>query len=271
MGSFFSSSSDSCYGSCSVENKMNSLIFRPPITPENHFDLLNTHRSILFNIQTPNGNINCVLVVPIYRTLHNLNNIKQYIIFSHGNAEDIFNAFDYLKYLADKLDVVVISYDYPGYGLSNGSPNETNCYDSITFVVSYVKNNLNISDKQILLIGQSLGTGIVVDYVANTKWKSPIILISPYKSIARVILDTSCVRPIDKFETHRKLNDVQCPVKIFHGEKDALINISHGKMIYNGLTDKTFQPTWIPDTGHNDILSKINLDELRNILNYMQN
>src|SRR5258705_194298 len=85
------------------------------------------------------------------------------------------------------------------------------------------KNNMNIEEKNIILIGQSLGTGIVIDYVSKNKWDSPIILISPYKSIISVVCDSSIVKPIDKFQSLKKIKSITCPVKIFHGKEDKTI------------------------------------------------
>ncbi|QKF94550.1 alpha/beta hydrolase family protein [Fadolivirus algeromassiliense] len=256
-------------GPSSLENKMNSIIFKPPTTPIKAFSRLNTYKSKIFDIETKNGNINCIIIVPELVNLYKWLTYKNVIIFSHGNASDIYGMYDYLQYLSTSLNVLVISYDYPGYGLSDGIPTEKNCYAALQTVIDHVKKELGYQENTILLMGQSLGTGIVIDFAANNKWKSPLILISPYKSIVRVVFDTSCVRPIDKFETHRKLDDVVCPVKIFHGEDDELINISHGKLIYCSLNDKTFDPVWLKDTGHNDITAKIDMNDILQVINHM--
>lgn len=62
-----------------------------------------------------------------------------------------------------------VSYDYIGYGMSEGEPSEENCLKSLSLVVDYYNNYKE------LLIGQSLGTGVVVDYVSTNEWTLPII------------------------------------------------------------------------------------------------
>jgi pimeloyl-ACP methyl ester carboxylesterase len=109
---------------------------------------------------------------------------------------------------------------------------------------------------------------IVVDYISKYKWTTPTILISPYKSICKVVLDSSLTRPIDKFRSLSKLSSVKCPIKIFHGEADEVINISHGKEIYKNLGNKTFDPVWLAGIGHNNILEAINNDDIIEVLNY---
>lgn len=256
------SSCSSCTSS-SLEEKMNSKIFYPP---KRTYDIekLNSRTCAMFKTYTKLGEtIHFAHVVPKHNS-----NIKKYIILSHGNGGDIYGMISYGQYLADNLHTVVILYDYPGYGYSTGNPSETNCYESLDAVVHYVQNSLNINHKDIILMGQSLGTGIVVDYVSKNDWTSPIILVSPYKSIVTVIYDTSIVAPIDKFKSLSKIKNVSCPVKIFHGDADELINISHGKTLYENLNDKSLEPSWLPGIGHNDILRALDLQEIQKVINH---
>jgi alpha-beta hydrolase superfamily lysophospholipase len=106
-----------------------------------------------------------------------------------------------------------------------------------------------------------LGTGIVVDYAAKHEWLHPIILISPYKSIGTVVFDNPSssifVSPVDKFKTLDKLSELKCPVKIFHGKKDDVIDIKHAETIFENLPDQTLEPVWIQNADHNNILEKL--------------
>ena len=182
------------------------------------------------------------------------------IIFAHGNGCDVYTFYDYLKWLANNLGVIVVCWDYPQYGLSTGNLDEFGCYDSMDDVVShYIKFT-----QKILLCGQSLGTGVVVDYISKNSWTNPVILISPYKSIPKVITQINLLENLickNKFSTYKKINKTNCPIKIFHGKLDNLIDISHSVELFNMIPNKTLKPTFIPNTTHNDILEKIDLNE----------
>lgn len=250
-----------------IDQKMDKMIFFPPqIEHSLYYSMLNTHRSLLLDFKTINGKkISAVQVRP-------QNNVfpDRYIVYSHGNGSDILTMFDYFQMLADDLNVCVFGYDYIGYGLSeNELPTEQGCYESLESVMDFLLHIWKINPKKILLIGQSLGTGITIDYVSKYEWNVPIILISPYKSICKVVMDTSCVRPIDKFRSQSKLKKVSCPIKIFHGDADDVINIKHGKELYNSLQNKHFAPTWLEGIGHNNILLKIKTDDYMEVINAM--
>jgi len=141
-------------------------------------------------------------------------------------------------------------YDYIGYGLSRGSPTEEGCYRSMEAVMRYVTYELGIKTDNIYLIGESLGTGVVVDYMYKNQWTGPTILVSPYKSIARVVLDSSLTYPFDKFMSLDKIKNIKAPIKIIHGTADNVINISHAVKLYDNLINKKFKPLWITDAGH---------------------
>ena len=49
--------------------------------------------------------------------------------------------------------------------------------------IDYATDIQDIEPVNIILMAESLGTGVAIDYVANYDWYAPIILISPYKSI----------------------------------------------------------------------------------------
>lgn len=252
---------------CSVEDTMNLNIFRPPDKQNDIPNIESKHRK-LFNVKTKSDNT----IFAIINTPENETGvIEKCIIFCHGNASDIFHVTDYMKILANNLNVYVVAYDYPGYGISTGDPTENGCYESMESIVDYVKNIINIKEENIFLMGQSLGTGIVIDYAYKHNWSCPIILVAPYKSICTIVYDSALVRIIDKFESSKKIKKLKCPVKIFHGEDDELINISHGKKLYKKLSNKTLEPSWLPNTGHSNILWSIELSELANIINGSNN
>ncbi len=249
-----------------IDNGIEKLIYHPPQIPADDYPrILNNRNSTLAECTTRNGNkVSLVCVKPNYNI-----NPDKWIIHSHGNASDILLMYPYFQRLANDLNVGVYGYDYIGYGVSESlKPTEELCYESIEAVVHYLSDTCEIDSKKIFLIGQSLGTGVVVDYASKNNWTTPIILISPYKSICKVVANTICTKPIDKFESQSKLENLKCPVKIFHGIKDQIIDITHGIDMYNSLNDKSLDPVWFEQTGHCDILGKITKKQYLEVIEY---
>ena len=93
--------------------------------------------------------------------------------------------FNYFLKVATVNNVNVVIYDYVGYGLSSkNTPTESLCYESLEVVVKYLTNVLNINMSNIYLVGQQLGTAVVIDYAWKNYWKNPIMLISSFKNVS---------------------------------------------------------------------------------------
>lgn len=187
---------------------------------------------------------------------------KQALIYSHGNAENIFFVQPYLEYLAEQFNFITISYDYPGYGLSTGVANEQTCVESLKVTIDFVLTELDVGVQDIFLLGRSLGTGVIIDFAFKYDWRSPIILISPYKSVPRVLVDFPILDKLVKkyrFQSIEKISELRCPIRIFHGLRDTVIPISHAVALYQKILHKSYvlTPVWIPDADHHNILVKM--------------
>ena len=257
----------SWYSRASFDN----LLFCPPKVD---YDINNfrTDRSDLIYLDSYISSNNLLnkdkICVCIIRPKYCLMGLRKYIIFSHGNGSDIASLFEFGKKLADISSCYVVLYTYPGYGTSvshTGKPNETSCYNSLIAVINYVKSTHR--NNQILLIGQSLGTAVVIDYLSkNIFWEYPVILISPFRSVSRVIYDNYLTTYVyGKFDNVNKIKLVNCPAKIYHGKQDKLVKMSHSESLYSMLNDKSLTPTYIEEACHNNILDHINWQELNNI------
>ena len=243
-----------------ISTYINSLVFVPPKTNLHYINKL-PPRCESFFVRTQTYSIHCLLCTSAKPS-------ERIIIFSHGNASDNSTMLSYLKYLSDNLALNVIGYDYLGYGLSVGEPNEDNCYTSLYNVVKYATSELNFKQPDIFLMGQSLGTGVVINFAYRHKWKTSIILISPFKSVVSIKLPYSrMLSCIDIFTSITKIQYLRCNVKFFHGQNDDLIPLDHSIELYKLLSYKFLKPTWLKNCGHNDILSKIDLNDIKNVIN----
>lgn len=236
-----------------IDKKIHSIVF--PITPykntlHNRYIITETGKLISLVVHKPKFSINKI------------------ILYSHGNSETNYNIYDYFMNLSKTLNIKCITYDYIGYGKSEGIANENNCYESHETVVKYIQNHYN---DQIILMGSSLGTGVIIDYVSKNKWLQPIILISPFKSIPRVAFDNKISDVLIskyKFNNMEKIKKIICPIKIFHGYDDNIVPLGHAIFLFNLMPNKSMDPYFLKNTGHNDILYKIPLKEFIQVINW---
>ncbi|CAN5194104.1 alpha/beta hydrolase [soil metagenome] len=171
------------------------------------------------------------------------------ILFSHGNAEDIGHVEPFVKRLRDQ-GFAVLTFDYRGYGLSDGSPSEDKAYKYIDAAYDYLLNDLNIPAERIILHGRSLGGGVAL-HIATRKPVGGLILESTFTSAARVLTRIK-VLPFDKFDNIGKIAAVACPVLVIHGKMDNTIPFYHGEKLY-AAANAPKTPLWIENAGHNDL------------------
>ncbi len=171
------------------------------------------------------------------------------ILFSHGNAEDLGSSDEFLRELQN-AGFSVFSYDYRGYGTSDGTPSEANSYKDIEASYNYLTENLKISPNKIIIHGRSLGGAVSVDLASRTTCGG-LIVESSFVSAFRVMTKYK-IFPFDKFESINKIKDVKCPVLFIHGKRDSLIPVWHGEALYNEANEPKFS-FWIEAANHNDV------------------
>jgi len=177
-------------------------------------------------------------------------NANYTILFSHGNAEDLGTKMAFLKNL-QKHGFAVFAYDYPGYGTSQGKPNELNTYAAIDAAYHYLTQTLKIPPQKILAFGYSIGSGPTVD-LALKQPVGGVILEAPFVSIFRVVTHYPIIF-FDKFENLKKIPQLNVPLLIIHGTNDRTVPFWHGVALYHAAVVPK-QHLWIKDAGHKNIL-----------------
>lgn len=171
------------------------------------------------------------------------------ILYSHGNAEDLGMVKDRLVEIASD-GFTVFSYDYPGYGLSSGSPSESSCYESIEALFSHILVSMKVESSRIVAWGRSLGTGPSC-YLASQNKLGGLLLETPFFSAFRTITQMTII-PWDRFRNINFISSISCPSLVIHGQLDEVVPFRQGRKIYNELSEpKDFLE--VKGGGHNNL------------------
>ena len=174
---------------------------------------------------------------------------KYTMLVSHGNAEDLGDDRYWLEGLRD-AGFSVFAYDYQGYGTSQGKPSEKSAYDDENAAYDYLVSNLKIAPEHIIVFGRSVGSGPAVNLAARQP-VGALILQSPFVSAFRVVTRIPLL-PFDKFPNYKHMGQVRCPLLIIHGTNDTVVNIWHGRMLFD-LANEPKQFFAVPGADHNDL------------------
>ena len=193
--------------------------------------------------------------------------LKTLLIF-HGNAGDLSNRIYKLNEL-NKLKINILLVSWRGFSGNKGSPTEKNLYKDAEAAISWL-NKKNVSNSQIILYGESLGTGIAVEIAKKNNFNS-IILESPFTSIensAKIYYPYLPVKYLlkDRYDTINKIKMVKSPIMIMHGEKDDVVPISMGKKLF----EKANIPKHSYFTSTDDHMMEFNPELLKEIKNFIE-
>ncbi len=179
---------------------------------------------------------------------------KPLIIFFHGNAGHIGGRADRLRFFRDQgYGFLISSYRYNAN--SHGKPSEESLIRDGQSVINWaLKQGYDIED--IILYGESLGSGIAVSLAQNNLSKA-IILEGPYSSISDVAADKYWFLPVrwlikDEFNSQIYIRNLMQPILILHGEKDKTIPFKFAQKLHDNAGKKA-QLEVFPEGGHVDL------------------
>ena len=187
---------------------------------------------------------------------------KAAIIFCHGNAEDATSAkYRFLGLAKDGYTICAV--DYPGYGLSDGNPNEIGCYRVAHRLYDWLIEECGFSHNEIFAVGFSIGTGVAVE-LASSRHVAGLWLEAPYLSAPRIVTRKR-ILAIDPFPSCSRIADIKCPLLVMHGTNDRIIPFSQGKALFDLAREpKTFVP--VHYAGHNDLIDIFGFENYSDML-----
>ena len=162
-----------------------------------------------------------------------LKNFKT-LVFFHGNAGDLSNRIYKLNEL-DKLNINILLISWRGFSGNEGYPTEKNLYEDAEAAIKWL-NKKKVSNSQIILYGESLGTGVAVEIASKNNFNS-IILESPFTSIENSAKIYYPYLPVsfllkDRYDSISKIKKINSPILIMHGRKDDIVPFFMGKKLF---------------------------------------
>ena len=162
-----------------------------------------------------------------------LKNLKT-IVYFHGNAGKLENRIYKLNYFKE-MDVNFLIIAWRGFSGNNGKPSEKGLYEDGKSAIRWLKN-LGLLDEDIIIYGESLGTGIATELAQNNNYAG-LILETPFTSMIEAAKNFYPYIPVglllkDKYKNDKKILNINIPLLVMHGEADQIVPFWMGKKIY---------------------------------------
>jgi uncharacterized protein len=186
-----------------------------------------------------------------------------------GNSGNLSGRGESLLRIGERLDMSVLIFDYPGYGKSEGSPNEPNCYDAAEGAIRWLRDEQQIPPERVAFYGESLGGGVATEVAGRYPCRA-LILVKTFTSLPAVAKRHYPWLPChwlmsNRFDTVSKLAEVRCPVFVAGATNDQVVPFGHSERLYAAANEPK---RFFRDEGsdHNDQLPDAFWDELREFL-----
>lgn len=222
------------------------MIFMPEPLPQDFAYSFSTDFEELF-LETEDG--------AMLNALHfRVPDAKGVVLYFHGNAGELSRwgivVQDFLK-----LNYDVLVMDYRTYGKSTGKLSEEALYADAELFYEYVLKRY--PEDKIIVYGRSLGTTFAT-YVASRHHPKHLFLEAPFFSLDEVAGNRFPMYPVGwflkyHFPTNKYLKQVTCPITVFHGTDDFVVDYKNSQMLSKIKTAGNFKLITIPGGTHNNL------------------
>ena len=178
------------------------------------------------------------------------------IIYFHGNAGTLENRIHKLNHFKD-MNVNFLIISWRGFSGNDGKPSEEGLYVDGNSAINWLKN-LGLSEEDIIIYGESLGTGVATEIAQNSNFAG-LVLETPFTSMVEAAKNFYPYIPVglllkDKYKNKLKIKNINIPVLVMHGESDQIVPFWMGKKIY----EMANQPKYSYFTKYDDHMMEYN-------------
>lgn len=174
------------------------------------------------------------------------------LVWSHGNGGNVGNREDVLLALAAR-GLGVLAYDYRGYGLSAGRPDENGTYLDAEAAWDHAAAS-GIAPGRIVCFGESLG-GAVAIALATRRTCAAVIVVSTFTSlrdVARRHYGALSALAGRQYDSASRVAAIGVPILIAHGDQDEIVPYALGEDLF-GLAREPKRFLRVAGREHNDV------------------
>jgi uncharacterized protein len=178
---------------------------------------------------------------------------KPVILYFHGNGGSLrYRVERFKKLVHDGIGLVAL--EYRGFGGNAGTPSERGLIADAEAAYAFAAERYPA--RQIVLWGESLGTGVAVALAAE-KPVGRVILEAPFTSAAGVAAIRYWYMPVrllmkDQFHSDERIAKVTAPLLILHGLHDQTVPYTMGEKMFE-LANQPKHIVKFLDGGHEDL------------------
>lgn len=156
------------------------------------------------------------------------------LLFCHGNRGNLSDRVSSCVFYR-QLGLNVFALDYRGYGRSAGRPSEAGLYADALAAWRYLRDERRIDAQDIVVLGRSLGGGVVSHLATQTR-PAAVVIEATFTSIADLAREQyphlpQWGLPRVRFDNLARVGHIESPLMLVHSVDDQIIGFDHGKTL----------------------------------------
>ena len=189
------------------------------------------------------------------------------ILYFGGNAEDVVGMLPTLQKFGAAH---VYTFNYRGYGKSEGAPSQAALYGDALAIYDHIATRHNTGKTRFVIIGRSLGSA-VAGQLANRRTTHRLALLTPLKSAAHSGQRAYPFLPVrwlirHPLDLYSEAAHFTFPVVMLIAEHDRVIPPADSQATFDAIASPK-QLVNIASVGHNDLFSNPNaLSAIQNFI-----
>lgn len=174
------------------------------------------------------------------------------LVYFHGNAGHI----GYRMPIARKLmeaGIGVLLVEYRGYAGNPGRPSEKGFYRDGEAAMQFLSKR-GLQPEEMVLYGESIGSGVAT-YLAVNLPVCAVVLQAPMSSLTRIArfhYPWLPFSPWDKYDSLKRINQIEAFLLILHGKRDRVVPYEEGEKLFAKAVEPKNMISFT-DRGHNDL------------------
>jgi uncharacterized protein len=177
------------------------------------------------------------------------------VVLFHGNAGTLAHRAHKARMLLDAGYGVFLA-GYRGYGGNPGRPSEAGLYDDARAALAWLAA-CGIPKSQVIVYGESLGTGVAVQMATEHPNLAALVLEAPFTRLpdlapAFLLPGFADMLMVDRYDSLSKIPSVRAPLLVLHGEHDGIVPVDMGRRVFAAASCRK-EGAFLAQAGHNDL------------------
>lgn len=157
------------------------------------------------------------------------------VIYCPGNTGNLERRARPVRELYDALGESVLIFDYPGYGKSEGQPDEAGCYAAAEAAYRWLTEEQKVPPGRVIIYGESLGGAVAVELASRKPYRTLVLVrtFTTLPDVAKAKLSSAASASVkSRYDSLSRIGKCRWPIFVAAAERDEVVPYEQGVRLY---------------------------------------